>query len=375
MPETYFSKLIVLAGYPAESNVGLVGGTCKSVYNERVKVEVQKPEPAADRDAGNGRIAGEPRVACPNCRNSEFRTFFEATDRLYRTTDRKFQIVECQQCRLIRLFPQPNAGELRAYYPDTYWFSPEEETVHRLEELYRRFVLRDHLNFVCRALESSQADGLILDVGCGGGLFLRMLAERGYRVLGLDFSHGAAKLAWKGNAVPAVCATLSNPPLTPNSCAAVTMFHVLEHVYDPHSYLEEARALLKPNGRLIVQVPNADCWQFLLLGRNWSGLDVPRHLWNFRPGDLDALFDRNGFEVVRRKYFSLRDNPAGLATSLAPRLDPMARRVRRIGESPRVHLCKDLIYFCLVLTCLPFAVLEAACHAGSTIMVEARRKS
>ena len=53
----------------------------------------------------------------------------------------------------------------------------------------------------------------------------------------------------------------------------------------------------------------------------------------------------------------------------------MARRVRRIGESPRAQLCKNLVYFCLVAACLPFAYLEAACYAGSTIMVEARRKS
>ena len=48
----------------------------------------------------------------------------------------------------------------------------------------------------------------------------------------------------------------------------------------------------------------------------------------------------SGFRVLRRKYFSLRDNPAGLASSLAPRLDPMARRVRRIAESGGMRLAK-----------------------------------
>ena len=317
----------------------------------------------------------EPRASsCPVCGDSESRTLFEATDRLYRTTDRTFAIVECSRCRLIRLSPQPAAAELGAYYPDTYWFSPEDKAVERWEEVYRRVVLRDHLGFVCRALESTRARGPILDVGCGGGLFLKMLAERGHRVLGLDSSGAAARLAWKVNGVPAVCATLPDAPLAPASCAAVTMFHVLEHVHDPRAHLEAARSLLEPDGRLIAQVPNAACWQLRLLGKNWSGLDVPRHLWDFRPGDLDILLDRSGFEVVRRKHFSLRDNPAGLATSLAPWLDPMARRVRGIDESPRAQLTKNLAYFSLVFACLPFAVLEAACRAGSTIMVEARKK-
>jgi hypothetical protein len=121
-------------------------------------------------------------------------------------------------------------------------------------------------------------------------------------------------------------------------------------------------------------VPNAGCWQFLLLGPAWNGVDVPRHLCDFRPADLDRLLDSCGFEVVRRKFFSLRDNPAGLATSLAPSLDPMARRISHAPELPRIRLAKDLLYGALVLAALPFTVVEAACRAGSTIMIEARKK-
>jgi hypothetical protein len=56
-------------------------------------------------------------------------------------------------------------------------------------------------------------------------------------------------------------------------------------------------------------------------------------------------------------------------------LDPMARRLRRIPESPRRRLWKDLLYVALVGASLPFTLVEAACRAGSTIMVEARKKS
>jgi hypothetical protein len=143
------------------------------------------------------------------------------------------------------------------------------------------------------------------------------------------------------------------------------MFHVLEHLFDPAMNLKSAHELLEPNGRLVVQVPNSSSWQFLLLGESWNGADVPRHLWNFRARDLEFLLDRCGFEVVRVKHFSLRDNPAGLATSIAPGLDPMVRRVRGEVETPGEHLVKDLVYFGLVMASLPFALLEAACRAGS----------
>jgi hypothetical protein len=122
-------------------------------------------------------------------------------------------------------------------------------------------------------------------------------------------------------------------------------------------------------------VPNANSWQFLLFGEAWNGLDIPRHLIDFKEGDVVKLLEFCGFEVVRRKHFSLRDNPAGLASTLAVGLDPMARRIRGVREGPRVRLLKDLAYFGILLVSIPFTLLEAVCGAGATVMLEARRKA
>jgi SAM-dependent methyltransferase len=273
----------------------------------------------------------------------------------------------------MRLYPWPTPSELSSYYPANYWFAPEGTAGH-LEETYRKLVLRDHVNFVHRALQETRLSGAIVDVGCGGGLFPRLLAQRGHRVYGLDYSTQAASTAWRVNGVPAAAAVLSGAPLRPGSCRAITMFHVLEHLYDPAAYLQAAHDLLQHGGRLIVQVPNAASWQFLLFGEAWNGLDVPRHLIDFRDRDVDRLLDHCGFEVVRHKYFSLRDNPAGLATTLAPSLDPMARRVRGKREAGRTRLLKDLFYLAIVMAALPLTVLEAACRQGSTVMIEARKR-
>ena len=284
-------------------------------------------------------------------------------------------MVECKNCRLIRLEPRPSPEELALYYPPDYWFAPENTVTARIEEGYRRFVLRDHLNFVLRAIKDSGESGLVVDVGCGGGLFLKMLREHGLPVLGLESSHSAASVAWKRNRVAVIQGDLAKTPVERGAFAAVTMFHVLEHLHDPVSYLRSARDLLLPNGRLIVQVPNASCWQFLMFGEYWNGVDVPRHLVNYRQRDIENLLEYCGFEVLRRKHFSLRDNPAGFASSVAPGLDPMARRVRKLRESPAVKLIKDLLYSGIVFASLPFTLFEAACGAGSTIMLEARKKA
>jgi SAM-dependent methyltransferase len=312
--------------------------------------------------------------ACLLCGGQRAVELFRGSDRLYHTTDRKFSVVRCSGCGLLRIDPPPAPDELHLYYPDNYWFSPDTNAASRLEETYRRTVLRDHVAFVEGALRSSQARGPLLDAGCGGGLFLGMMRERGFRVLGLDISREAAGVAWRRQQVPAVCALLPLAPFPRHSCAAVSLFHVVEHLDDPRPYLAAARDLLAADGRLIVQVPNAASWQFHLFGRAWNGLDVPRHLFDFRASDLERLLASCGFEVVRRKHFSLRDNPAGFASSLAPSLDPMARRVRRLPESTAEKLAKDLVYLALVAAAVPFAVLEAAFRAGSSIMVEARKR-
>ena len=308
------------------------------------------------------------------CGNERCVPLFRASDRLYHTTSREFAVVRCGECGLVRLDPQPAPEELRQYYPDSYWFAPDQSAASRLEEAYRRLVLRDHVRFVERALRHSSARGPLLDVGSGGGLFLGLMRQRGFRAMGLDFSREAAAIAWRRQSAPAVCAMLENAPFAAESLAGVTMFHVLEHLYDPRAYLNAARDLLAPDGRLVVQVPNLASWQFRLLGRSWNGVDVPRHLFDFRARDVEKLMEQCGFEVLRRKYFSLRDNPAGLASSLAPSLDPMARRVRRVKESGRARLARDLAYFALVMSSLPFTLVEAAFRAGSTVMIEARRR-
>ena len=311
-----------------------------------------------------------PVSGCPRCGSEAYLTLFFGRDRLYRTTDRRFRVVECGSCGMIRLRPLPTPAELAEFYPESYWWDAEESAAGRLAEIYRRLVLADHVAFAAKAVRGS---GPVLDIGCGGGLFPHALARRGVRCFGADLSRHAAAICWRERQVPAVCSGLPDVCFRPGSFAAVCLFHVIEHLPNPMAALVAIERLLAPGGRLILQAPNAACWQMLLLGERWNGFDVPRHLIHYRPEDLEELLRAAGFELRRRKLFSLRDNPAGLATSLAPGLDPMARRVRRIPETPSGALVKNLLYFALVVASTPLTLLEAAGGAGSTIMVEAAR--
>ena len=72
----------------------------------------------------------------------------------------------------------------------------------------------------------------------------------------------------------------------------VTMWHFLEHDYDPLRSLETAARVLKPEGRLVVEVPRLDSRTFRWFGDRWPGLQAPQHT---------VLFDRDSLLRAVRK--------------------------------------------------------------------------
>ena len=321
-----------------------------------------------------------PEDALPRLRlRPEMRILFSATDRLYRTTDKIFQIVECRNCRLIRLHPQPSPLELRDYYPP--------RLLVRSRKPPRPIGWSSGTAASCCAIicvsssarcENPTKQGLVLDVGCGGGLFLQMLrraAQSARRRSGFFAGcrqRGLAARRRPGRLRDAFRALR----FAPGSCAAVTMFHVLEHLYDPASYLDAAHQLLRPDGRLILQVPNAACWQFLLLGERWNGIDVPRHLIDFRLSDIESRCSITAAsKFCATSIFRCATIPPAWPPASRPMLDPMARRLRQRRRNSAPAPVEGSAVCRAGRASLPFTLLEAACRAGSTIMVEARKKS
>jgi SAM-dependent methyltransferase len=344
---------------PGENAVAL-----KSDSPEDSFVPGRPPDPSITRVGASN--------VCPGCQSDRIRTLCRGEDFLYRTTERLFLVVECKDCKMIRLYPRPDPEELRRFYPSQH--QTGDDAPGFWTKLLRRFLYRDQVRFVRTALDEVPGDGPLLDVGCGTGLFLRELNLPQQRMVGLDISADEAGTAWSRNAVPAICGAMPSAPFPSGTFAAITMFGVLEHLYDPSVYVEAAAQLLRPGGRLIVQVPNAASWQFLLLGERWSGLDIPRHLLLFRSEDLENLLEFCGFEIVRRKRFSLRNDPLTLVNSFAPGLNPEVRRARATEENQIASVVKHILFGLLWLLALPIAALESSCRGGATLTVEARLK-
>lgn len=140
--------------------------------------------------------------------------------------------------------------------------------------------------------------GRLLEVGCGSGQALRVLGELGWDAEGVDFDRAAVERA-RARGLSVRLGSLREQGYAAESFDAVVMSHLIEHVPDPLSLLEECRRVLKPGGRLVAVTPNARSWGHTLMREHWFALDPPRHLVLFHLGTLRSLVEAAGLVVHR----------------------------------------------------------------------------
>ena len=79
------------------------------------------------------------------------------------------------------------------------------------------------------------------------------------------------------------------------------MWHVLEHVPDLEFQIKELKRLLKPNGTIIIAVPNFNSFDAKYYNEFWAAYDVPRHLWHFSKIAIEKLFQKQDLKLFHVK--------------------------------------------------------------------------
>jgi 2-polyprenyl-3-methyl-5-hydroxy-6-metoxy-1,4-benzoquinol methylase len=318
---------------------------------------------------------------CLICHSDLAAHYASACDRLFGIVPGRFELYRCSGCGCVYQNPIPKSDSLTSFYPEAYWWSDSggsgstiTRVLQRLERSYREFVVSDHVRFLARCARGRElGQRRLLDIGFGSGTFLQLASRQGFAAHGMDISETAVRLARERYGLDVRQGDIGSDLWAGVQFDFVTMFHVLEHLPDPAKGVEYAVSLLKQDGSLIVQVPNIVSLQARFFGPRWYGLDVPRHLVNFSPRALRIILGRAGLGIRRIARFSLRDDPAALASSLAPGLDPIGRKGRRRRKSGLVEAAAEVAYFTLVLGALVPAALAGLTGHGATIWVEARR--
>ncbi len=239
---------------------------------------------------------------CPVCGSTDISVFLgDVRDYI---TGERFEILRCQACDVGFTLPQPENMEL--YYPPKYRrYSPIVLTI--LRKLYHYQTRRWNKLF--------SKPGSVLEMGCGDGLMLDALRNRGWNVAGTERTEKMAEFARKNLGLQVYVGGFDEIPRG-QKFDLIVLFQVLEHLNDPVATLQQCATLLEPEGKLIIAVPNLKSWQSEYASSYWFHLDVPRHLFHFSPESLRNALKIAGLSVSSISYVSFEHDPYGWIQSV-----------------------------------------------------------
>ncbi|MBN1371480.1 MAG: class I SAM-dependent methyltransferase [Anaerolineaceae bacterium] len=238
-------------------------------------------------------------TTCNLCGSEKQQRLYHLKDWLLERDDVLTTLVKCTNCGLIYQSPRPKIDEIINHYPDDY--EPYQAGLAILKnKTISRLFLEIGLGSKVQLVSNVRKGGALLDVGCASGLFLnKMKQKRAWTVQGVEINPVASELAQKEFGLNIFTGTLEEAKYDDMAFDVVTLWDVLEHLHDPASSLREIHRILKPNGIIILRLPNVDSVDSRLFSMYWSGFDSPRHLFVFGRKTIKEILRNQGFTTLR----------------------------------------------------------------------------
>lgn len=206
-----------------------------------------------------------------------------------------FELLYDETLDLLITFPQPSEENLGKYYESDDYISHTDGKRSIFEKAYhfiKNIALKNKLSLIN---DLQQSKGNLLDIGAGTGDFLLVAKNNNWNTVGIEPSEKAKAIA-KAKGVE-LKSNLSE--LESNSFDIITMWHVLEHVPNLENQIKELKRLLKPNGSILIAVPNFKSFDANYYKEFWAAYDVPRHLWHFSKTAIKKLFAKEELELIK----------------------------------------------------------------------------
>lgn len=237
---------------------------------------------------------------CLACNSVNHQPFVQMPAMMHLHLPYLYNFDRCNDCGLIFLNPRVPETELGQFYTSAY-------LPYRVEEAwgkYASFVKKDQRNIDnarVRRLKKHHkltSESRILDIGCGKPTFLACLRKHTRaELIGLDFSDEGWKNEQKNYIgidlrIGEVGDLRSEKPVD-----VITMWHYLEHDYQPQQHLKKLLDLCHPQTQLIVEVPNFNSYTQRKFGHHWAGYHTPRHTALYSPDTIALLMKNSGWQV------------------------------------------------------------------------------
>ena len=236
---------------------------------------------------------------CPVCGSSSFNSFIKTTPQMSHQ-DELFNFDKCNKCDFVFLNPRLKFKDLKNYYTSHYlpyqgakaWgkFKWLVSLSQKNLDLKRIKLIKD--------IQPLSKQSLILDVGCGNPTFLEACQEKlNCKTIGIDFNdagwknqlHSFKKINLQAGEIKDLPSNL-HPDV-------ITMWHYLEHDYNPYESLRSLKKISKTSTKLVIEVPNFNSLSRKKYGKNWAGWHTPRHLSLFSPKNIDLLLKKSGWKA------------------------------------------------------------------------------
>lgn len=214
----------------------------------------------------------------------------------FSVSNEEFELRVNEEFGFLETIPQPSQEDLPGYYESEDYISHTDTKRNLFENVYhlvRSISLKRKLKLINKLSKDSKT---LLDVGCGTGDFLLTAKQNAWKVKGIEPNDQAREIANRktNNTVSNIEGLLD---LEKQSFDVITLWHVLEHLPNLETHVQLFQSLLKPNGRLVIAVPNFNSYDAKHYQSFWAAYDVPRHLWHFSKTSISKLFSKYDMEI------------------------------------------------------------------------------
>ena len=210
-----------------------------------------------------------------------------------------FQLLYESELDMLITYPAPAISDLGTYYESEDYISHTDSNQSFFDTIYqfvKTYTISKKVKMLRGFCDPKESEKSILDIGCGTGDFMVACKKRGFQVCGIEPSKKAKEIV-----TSKIEAELFDDisDLNSQNYDVITMWHVLEHVPNLKEYISKLKTLLKPNGTLIIAVPNFKSYDAKYYKEFWAAYDVPRHLSHFSKKTISKLFLKEQMEVVK----------------------------------------------------------------------------
>lgn len=231
---------------------------------------------------------------CDICGHDRLRPYLKTKD--FSVSHEEFLIDQCESCGFVFTNPIPDKNKIGDYYKAESYVShtaSKKGLINRIYHLVRWYTLRRKVGLISKLVAGRK----LLDIGAGTGHFLNVAAKKGWVPQGLEPDSDARTVAKDLHGIE-LKDTSALHDLKDHSFDVITMWHVLEHVYDLNEDFSKISRLLSMDGVLVVAVPNRNSYDAKYYGEFWAAYDLPIHLYHFIKKDIVQLGEKYGLELI-----------------------------------------------------------------------------